>query len=352
MALNRDAYKNILQSGKYRSNEIPAWVYDDKDIMMHVVKYGTTLQIASSRLKNDYDLVYKAVKYNDFAIRYASTTLKANKNIALRAVNRINSAYYMIDSSLRTDEDIVLAALSYHDSNGYICISIPPELLQNKKFVLKAVENPYTYIQLLPALKNDLDIIHITLQYSGTQIRHMSPNIQANYNIALKACENTYYAIECIPRELQLNKQFILDIVRNKPNIPIYCIPSELLLDTNLVCEIIILITSSPNYQQILVHFLNHLPYELYINETMFIWTFTIAGPIVLSEFDSAILQDPDIIKQVVSVYTNNTWGEGWSGHINENILQQFTAKLIIWKSLINSNIPPSVLDIILIMVS
>ena len=56
---------------------------DDKDVMMKaVVQYGHALKYASGRLKDDKDVMMKAVAQYGHALKYASGLLKDDKDVA------------------------------------------------------------------------------------------------------------------------------------------------------------------------------------------------------------------------------------------------------------------------------
>ena len=46
------------------------------------------LKFASSQLRNDYDIVLSAVKYNGLALEYASKELRNNLDIVLEAIKQ------------------------------------------------------------------------------------------------------------------------------------------------------------------------------------------------------------------------------------------------------------------------
>lgn len=74
------------------------------------------LQYASSRLKDDRDIVLSAVSNNGLALQYASLALQRDKEIVLSAIFNNYEAWEYASSVVKYDKDVVLAAMSRFSS--------------------------------------------------------------------------------------------------------------------------------------------------------------------------------------------------------------------------------------------
>lgn len=101
-----------VKSDPYVIKECSDEMRDDKDIIMAALQEDTNeiLCYASERLKNDYEVVYKAVKVDAFNLRYASNSLRDNRDIVLRAVNVYGGV--LEDASERLQQNLELREIA------------------------------------------------------------------------------------------------------------------------------------------------------------------------------------------------------------------------------------------------
>ena len=85
---------------------------DDERIVKISLQEDTEelLLYASERLKDDYDLVYKAVKVDALNLQYASDRLKDNRDIVLRAIKTYSGVLEDASTRLQKDEELIRIA--------------------------------------------------------------------------------------------------------------------------------------------------------------------------------------------------------------------------------------------------
>lgn len=122
----------------------------NKDIMLEVVKKDETFfDYASDELKNNYSFNLEAVRANPKVYYYINADFKNDRDIVLLAANpkknkfiigmhiRDELAYYNIDEKLRDDEEVMLKAIQVGIHNFEYASD---RLKNNKEFCYKAVE--------------------------------------------------------------------------------------------------------------------------------------------------------------------------------------------------------------------
>lgn len=189
----------IIEAIKHNANVLkyldPKY-YNDKDIIMTSIenKKIDILKFVSSRLTNDRDFMFFAIKHNFHALQYASKELQNDKTLVLEAIhgederekdyqsifkyaslklkdNReiakivLNNNYFSFryfSKRLRDDKDIALKALKYHLGNFKF---VSARLRDDKEIALKGLKlhiDNYEYISR--RLKKDREIIEYKKQ--------------------------------------------------------------------------------------------------------------------------------------------------------------------------------------------
>lgn len=122
----RTAVKNLIEE------------YSNKEkVLNKVQEYGMQLEYASDELKNDKDVVEKAITSCGAAIKFASKELKNDKDLAIKAVQQYGLALEYLPNELKNDKDVVLEAVSKH---GAAIKFASNELKNDKEVIEKSVE--------------------------------------------------------------------------------------------------------------------------------------------------------------------------------------------------------------------
>ena len=112
---------------------------DNYEIIIKAISIdGRTLQNASNRLKNNYEIVKLAVSNNGSAIEFASTELKNNYEIVKLAVSGYGYALKFVSNELKDNFDIVKLAVG---KNGYALEFASENLKDNDEIVTLAINH-------------------------------------------------------------------------------------------------------------------------------------------------------------------------------------------------------------------
>ena len=159
-------FKNLKESlradkkiamAAFRKGVSPEYVseklWDDRDFILSLLNTprGSItildfLKFASKRLRDDKEVVLKAVEYKSFftSLKYASKRLRDDKEIVLKAVDNYPSNIRFASERLRADKEIVLIAIDDLTGDGFYGCNIQfasMELRDDKKIVMIAIKN-------------------------------------------------------------------------------------------------------------------------------------------------------------------------------------------------------------------
>lgn len=84
---------------------------DKKFILSLVSESGSVLETLSDEMRDDYDIVYCAIKQYSYAIEFASARLKCDKELVILSAKQQSRNLLYADISIRDDVDIVLAMM-------------------------------------------------------------------------------------------------------------------------------------------------------------------------------------------------------------------------------------------------
>ena len=106
-----------------------------------IYQHGDMLQFATDNIKNDYEIVFQAVRLSVHALNYASDDMKNNYEIVFRAVQNDGNALEYASDDMKNNYVIVLAAVT---QNGNALEYASDDMKNNYDIVLAAVkQNKY-----------------------------------------------------------------------------------------------------------------------------------------------------------------------------------------------------------------
>jgi hypothetical protein len=147
---------------------------DDSEIVLKAIQEnGMALKFASERLKDDPEIVLKAVQKYGGALEFASERLKDDAEIVLKAVQKYGGALEFASKRLKDDKEFVLAAIQ---ENGMALQFATEQLKDDSEIVLKAIqENGMAFKFASERLKDDPEIIRIFIEKNPTTTRDVLP---------------------------------------------------------------------------------------------------------------------------------------------------------------------------------
>ena len=113
---NQNFFLEILQKNKYIEGSILEYASDDlkndnEIVQKAVVNNPHNLEHASEDLRNDKEIVLAAVRKDGKVLEFASEDLQNDKEIVLAAVKKDGELWDFASEDLRNDQEIVLAAM-------------------------------------------------------------------------------------------------------------------------------------------------------------------------------------------------------------------------------------------------
>jgi hypothetical protein len=168
----------------------------------YVVGNGYNISNASDQIKDDYDLVFEAVKCNPRMYQYVSGRLKKNREIILEAMKNCTHNFQHICNILALDEykndyHIIMKAVS---GDGLLFSKIPEALKFDKELAVYAVSSNGLALQHVPtSLQDDDDVVRRAVQNNGLALEFASERLRDDYDIVEKAIENNTYAKAVLP---------------------------------------------------------------------------------------------------------------------------------------------------------
>lgn len=288
----RDTIKNIPDEPplkKYKLDAIESIACDslieinttNSNWNQRVIKNGLELQFAPSHLLNDPELVLAAIKQNPSAIRFASKELKNDEKVVLEAVKRDGMTLYFASNELKDNYTVVITALI---QNCHALCFASDRMKKNDAICeFAALKNPNAYFgfgseslgcdlidlfeltfdslyeliksftnliddkdvkQYLTQLKPSTFIYHFPdltdYQTALNSLKHtdmefVPKSIPRSRELCLKACEYNANNFIRLPKEIQYDKDFILDALRVNYSIVKY-LPNKI-IEKNLVLE-------------------------------------------------------------------------------------------------------------------
>ena len=211
-------HTNETYDGYCHNNFSRDWVGEelrgDREVVLKCVSSSRTvkmLKVASSALRDDYEVVMLAVANDGDMLRHASARLRRDRRVVLAAVKKSGDTLWYADKVLQADKEMVLCALK---SKYYATFdSVPPELRNDKDVVLAAVSRDTSVIELVcEDLRADPHVGLVAVNRSPEAIEHM-PALMNEKEVMLAVVRNDAGAqalLRYASPELQDDKELVL----------------------------------------------------------------------------------------------------------------------------------------------
>jgi hypothetical protein len=137
---------------------------------MESLKFSTSnLKHASTKLRDNEELVLFAIKINPNSFKYASKKLRENKNFVKKALSICHCVIEHVSYEFKADRNIMMDCIK---KDG-LCLKFASEELQNdREFVIEAItNNGYSLIYASEFQKNQKDIIMKAIKSEKTKCR-------------------------------------------------------------------------------------------------------------------------------------------------------------------------------------
>ena len=201
---------------------------DDKEIVLLAVSiHAENFQFASDQLKDNAAFVKKAMKIDNSVLQFASYRLRDDEDFIRKAISLDAANFAFASERLRNDDDYIKTFLSGKlDQRAYKLLSnIAPLLQDNKDFILWLFENYSDSLFLLhlasERLRNDrkfiIELLEVIANTNGKSfiLDYLSDTLKNDREIVLMCLMATPTSFKYVPKKLQHDRDFILEVVTN-----------------------------------------------------------------------------------------------------------------------------------------
>ena len=193
---------------------------DDREVVLHCVKNGgDAIKHASARLRGDKEIILAAArKWNsESVLNLASTELQDDREVVLHCVKNCGYAIKHASARLRGDKEIILAAATgeYGEWNSDTVLNLAStELQDDRDVVLHCVKNggAHAIKHASARLRGDKEIILAAAWkwHSDRVLNLASTELQDDREVVLHCVTNDGDAIKHASARLRGDKEFIL----------------------------------------------------------------------------------------------------------------------------------------------
>lgn len=211
----------------FQNNKIiPIKYFTKNNAILACSKSGTKLAYVCEELRDDFDVVFKAVKNEGASLIFASRKLKKNKQIVFEAVKNSPNSFQYSDESLRGDEDIIIEALK--EPSNISLVKLDQEKLKNEIFCLKILSSyPRFYLDLDNILKNDINFIKKAVTANAIVFEYLSEKNRNIFEIALIAIKKDPAYLRNVGDILKDNEEIVKVAISNNLSGHLYTEASE-----------------------------------------------------------------------------------------------------------------------------
>lgn len=227
---------------------LPEDLRNNKDVVLKAIETDKSyINSISHSLKNDIDVAKKIMEKNPKEFENLSEKIRDNKNIALDAVKRDASLYNFVSDRLKIDEDILNAtnfdniypqpifvfkkkidkptylkllksSSRYKTFNSNLLVSVTDDVLNDKNIVMKTIKlSKNSYASLPIHLKKDDDIVETLIKnnnFNESDLTKYFSDYDKNLAILIMKYHPIIYSK--LKPEFQMDKDIILTAIKSK----------------------------------------------------------------------------------------------------------------------------------------
>ena len=200
---------------------------DNKQLLLKALEtFPEAIYFASPDLQNDYDACLAAVSIDGKMFHWISETLRDNKNILLEALESFPEAIYMASPRLQANDDVILKAVS---KQGGTIQWVSEDARNNKDIILKAMETyPKALYWASVGLKDDSKFAEIVLARHQSEVTsnnlegggllgYFSENVLRSNKGLIHTHIHGRFEFKNLPRSIKSDGEFILTLLPKHP---------------------------------------------------------------------------------------------------------------------------------------
>lgn len=182
------------------------------------ISVRNVFRFISPDLLNNRDFILSLEPKYGYAIdlEYVSDQLRDDREIVLRAVTRSNSQLEFASEKLQNDKDVVFTALQHY---GYYAFQYASaELRNDKEFVMRILSDPkifsYSFDYVSDELKRDREVVYEAVKGFGEMYYNINDEFKNDREIALLSLVSTddpfRWHYECFPDSFKNDRDFFI----------------------------------------------------------------------------------------------------------------------------------------------
>jgi len=181
--------------------------------MTRVEQSWEELAAAPAAVREDLEVVHRAIANDGRALQYAAPSLQADHELVALAVQRTPEAFEFADAELQADWDIVGMAIG---GNCDMLKFAGSEQRADRDTVLWVVEHSGLMLQFAAsALRGDRPLVLRALQQNGLALQFADESLRADRDVVLAAVTQCGNALKFASEELRADKELVLAAVRD-----------------------------------------------------------------------------------------------------------------------------------------
>ena len=223
------AYNQHLLSRNYKEEcfsdvrlwKLPDKLRDDKDVVMlelSKVALPVALRHASSRLRDDEDVVRHAVMKSSRAMHYAPMRLRDDYSFVLSLLGCVGrdgiiDVVSKISRRLRNDQSIIMAAVRINAAALYYASD---DMKSNKEIVMAAVLNYGVSLEFASkCLRNDFDVCISAVRQNRHALLHVSKELKSDQSFVLQAVRSCFRVLELVDDEWHSHPDVVYEALQD-----------------------------------------------------------------------------------------------------------------------------------------
>ena len=201
-----------------------------------ILKNPKQFQYLEKSKRNDKDIIQLTIKEDRSILQYIGSDAENNREFLLEIVRKYPDAIIYLNK-YKTDDEFVKKALS---SNGFLLESVDSKYKEKPEYVLMALKSSGSWRVLRDVpdnIINDREFIKDAILIDPNAIAITSFQNRDDEELATLAVEKEGFILRCISPRLQRNKEIVLKALNNNLNARVF-IPKELYNDSEICLEL------------------------------------------------------------------------------------------------------------------
>ena len=191
---------------------------NDKDVVLKAIRTDSnSFEYASDSLKKDKGFILSIIKNHSYIFKYVHSSLKNDKEFIIKALNVAPRIFHHADISLRNDKPFVMSMIK--DISPNVITAVGDDLVSDKELVLAAVKRNGDLLRFLKDkdFTDDEDIAFAAVKCTASVYQYVSPRLHAKKTLALELLQkkgNGFY-FKYADKSLKNDNDIVMAVLAN-----------------------------------------------------------------------------------------------------------------------------------------